>query len=101
MLPIQRFEHFIEAHSAFFKAIAQNPKLNHSEKPMDVSEIGATYLIYQDEHHTIQCQYEIDDRHYNRKEVLRFIKKHQRREKVRLAQLFKEIALKLDLSPKA
>lgn len=76
MIPITRFKLFIEAHSQFFTEVADNPDLAIGPKPVDADCLDVTYVVYQDENRNIQCQYEIGDRHYNRTEILRLIKRH-------------------------
>lgn len=76
MIPVTRWKHFIEAHSQFFTEVAGNPDLAIGPTPVDADSLDVVYLVFQDENRNIQCHYEIGDRHYNRSEILRLVKRH-------------------------
>jgi len=71
MGPILRFSSYFDAINAFNKLIKNDSKLLAGPKPIDVDEIeNVQYLIQENDWNTIQCYYELGDRHYNRQEII-------------------------------
>lgn len=73
MMPVETHKTFQDAHKRFFEVLMQNPELSIGARPINVSEINATYVL-QCFDNIWHCEYRIDDKQYTRTEIKRLLK---------------------------
>lgn len=78
MIPIELYNFFHRAYIEFFYTVGLNPELQFGPKPLNVDQLGATYIIFSDKYGCIRCEYRLNDKQYNQIEIKRLLANHKR-----------------------